>query len=321
MKQTSALVPNHRKFQDRLCGLVWKAANHVNLAGLYCGAIQDGWVGVEEIDMHFDRLDPKLIGIKIALIADLHLGPLVREDYLIQFLDRINEMHVDFVAVAGDLITTGKSYARRAARLLRRLNPRVATVAVLGNHDYGIWHRNRMGATRGLREFFLNQLAEDGVVALANQCRVFDIRGVDLQFVGLEDLWSGHYDPIAAFELADATLPTITLCHNPDAAPELATFGSDWVLSGHTHGCSVKQTRLHRAAFPVEYPQFLRGRHALDRDKWLYVNRGLANTRRIRAEISPEITLFTLRRAPDSIVQLQKDAPFGCVPIATGQRR
>jgi predicted MPP superfamily phosphohydrolase len=277
----------------RLKKLIWKTAGSLALGGLYPGKIHDNWLRVERHDMPLRNLGKGFVGAKIAHISDLHSSPLVLDRYLRQCVETINRMEVDFVAITGDFITGARYYARHVAAVLKDLSPRVATIACLGNHDYGIFHPAGRGNRRGLADYISEQLWRADVFLMLNETRVFRRNGACLQFVGLEDYWSGRYDPVLAFDSAKRHLPTVALVHNPDAAGDLAACGADWVLSGHTHGTAPKSS-LYNLVMP-HHRKFYAGKYPLGSDRHLYVTRGIAYGRRKNINSRPEITVFTLK--------------------------
>ena len=283
-----------RRLRRLLENLAWSAANQLAMGGLCAWRLEEPNLMIARHSMALEGLHEDWHGAKIAHVADLHLGPLTTESYLGEFIERINEFEPDFVTVAGDIITGPRTYARAAGRLLRRLRPRVASLAIMGNHDYGLFHPTGWGRTRGLAEYLAGQLADAGLHVLLNTSQTYSRGRGLLQFVGLEDLWSQRMDARAAFARVRTDVPAIALCHNPDAAPELAQRGAQWVLAGHTHGKSSPTGGIHDRLLPVMYRQFVAGYYALDEGRHLYVNRGLGHSRRTDANSRPEITIFTL---------------------------
>src|SRR3712207_9143042 len=79
------------------------------------------WVDIQRRKMALTGLDPRLEGLKIVQISDLHYSPVVWQRYLIQFLVWVNEIEPDVVVVTGDLITGGYRYAHRIATILSHL--------------------------------------------------------------------------------------------------------------------------------------------------------------------------------------------------------
>lgn len=297
----------------RLRGWVWNAANVCMLGGLITWPLQREWLRIEQRTMSLKNLGREFEGAKIAHLSDLHCGLLVRENHLLRYVELVNELDADFVVLTGDFLTTGnRRYARALGRALSKLHARNGVIACLGNHDYGLWHPNGYGQVDGIADYLAQQLAQANVHVLRNSSRAF-FRGESvLQFVGLEDFWSPLYDPEEAFSLVDRDSPLVTLVHNPDAAPQLASMGASWVLSGHTHGKATPDTRFWDIVYPTRFKQFVGGQYSLGIDKQLYVNRGIANARRVRHEHKPEITLFTLNAVP-SVEQQTREPSISMV--------
>jgi predicted MPP superfamily phosphohydrolase len=246
--------------------------------------------------MSLRGLGSDFVGATIAHISDLHCSPIVRDRYLHQCVEKINSLGVDFVAITGDFITGKRRQARQIAGILRGLRPAIATVACLGNHDYGIYHPRGIGGKSGLAEYLVDELTRADIFVFRNETRTFRRGGGELQFVGVEDFWSSRYNPYLAFDSAQSHLPMIGLVHNPDAATQVAYCGAQWVLAGHTHG-SRKSELVNNVFIPSSNTQFVGGQYALGGNRWLYVNRGLGYARRVNLNSRPEITLFTLHAA------------------------
>lgn len=267
---------------------LWSVASQVALGGLYTGPLSRSWIRVERRDMVLRGLGGGLDGARLAHITDLHCSTIVRDGYLRRYVDAINQMDVDFVAITGDFITTAQQhFARRVASVLAGLRPRIATVACLGNHDYGIWNPSKPGGRPGIADYVSRQLTQAGVTVLRNQWLTITRGSSTVQFAGLEDFWSLAYNARAALKLLRPDQPIIALCHNPDAAHELARRGAQWVLAGHTHGKSD-------IFCPTLLKDFVGGHYPLGNGGNLYVSRGIGHSRR-SSQDRPEITLFTLR--------------------------
>jgi len=99
----------------------------------------------------------------------------------------------------------------------------------------------------------------------------------------------------------------IGLCHNPDAAPQLAKLGACYVLAGHTHGKAVADTAMNNMLFPTRYKNLAAGEHDLGGGRKVYINRGIGSGRRGSAAHRSEITVFTLR----STLPVRKSRSFG----------
>jgi predicted MPP superfamily phosphohydrolase len=123
-----------------------------------------------------------------------------------------------------------------------------------------------------------------------------DVSGLTL--VGIDDLWGPNFRPVEATAKLAPDAPVIALCHNPDAA-DGRVWGNfqGWILSGHTHGGQCKPPFLPPPLLPVSNKRYTAGAFDLGDGRSLYINRGLGHLLRVRFNVRPEITLFTLVRA------------------------
>ena len=287
---------------------------------LYAWRIEPHWVELVERPMPLRNLPPELVGKTLLQLNDLHVGFRVDPQYLIDALRRAAQLSPDFVALSGDFITwQGPPDYDELARVLEHLPMgRLATIAALGNHDYGGGWQQRPVADRITR-----LLEEAGAAVLRNATH----EAAGLRFVGLADFWSPEFGasgahPLAGlFERSDgpdmvegferravgardllqtlpAGLPTIALAHNPDAqdAPIWSGF-EGWVLAGHTHGGQVKPPFLPPPVLPCRNKRYTAGVFDVAPRRTLYINRGLGHLLRVRFNVRPEITSFTLQRA------------------------
>ena len=289
---------------------------------LYAWQIEPHWVDVVRRPMPLENLPGALEGRTLLQMSDIHVGPRVSSDYLMETFDRARELAPDFVVFTGDFVTYRSAQAyRELARVLRRMpNGRLGTVAALGNHDYGIRWRQVEVADR-----ITSVAADAGVRVLRNEVETI----ADLQFAGLTDLWGPEFGRYAAQPLlprvlpngtrvveqsppdgrdAAATLrklspgrPTIVLAHNPDVQDLPIWDGVRcWSLAGHTHGGQVKPPFLPPPVLPVKNKRYVAGEYHVAPGRTLYINRGLGHLVQVRFNVRPELTLFTLRHAPDN---------------------
>ena len=288
--------------------------------GLYSWQIEPHWPELVRRSMPLEYLPHELEGSTLLQISDIHVGPRVSSSYLIRALASAHDLAPDFVAFTGDFVSYRSAHEyRELARVLKAFpRGRLATVAALGNHDYGPNWRHVDIADHIVR------VAEDaGAVVLRNEVR--SIGG--LQFAGLADLWSpefgefGERDPRtllspspdtgttrlpshragadAALSTLTPGLPTVVLAHNPDAQDLPIWDGvRGWVLAGHTHGGQVKPPFLPPLILPVRNKRYSSGEFAVGPGRTLYINRGLGHLLQVRFNARPELTLFTLTRAP-----------------------
>jgi uncharacterized protein len=280
----------------RLKNIFWSAASQLALHGICPWDLEEHWLHIHRRAMSLPGLGKGLCGARVVHLSDIHCSPLLRQRHLACIVERVNRLDPDFVVITGDFISSStRYYIRQAGQTLGRLRPRIAALAVLGNHDYGLYHPTQP-IIRGLAEFLTSQLEAGGIRVLTNERTTFRRKGATLHFAGIGEFWTPHYRPKRVLGSIPGGEPTVALVHNPDAAPYLADLGAHYVLAGHTHGRGTPDTRLHNLFFPVDHKQFVVGHYDLGRGRGLYVNRGIGPSRRDATSL-PEISLFTLRNA------------------------
>lgn len=253
----------------------------------YAWRIEPHWVEIVHRPLPIANLPVELVGKTLVQISDLHIGPVVDDDYLIGVLRRVAELSPDILVITGDFMSCqGNEEIEHVRSILTNLQPgKLATLAILGNHDYA--HRWDDVATA---DKLTTQLTALGIDVLRNRTA----RVGTLAITGLDDLWSPNFDPFVLREIdpADANL---VLCHNPDAADKPIWTGYEgWILSGHTHGGQCKPPFLNPPLIPVMNPRYTAGEIDLFDGRRIYINRGLGYLRRVRFNARPEITAFTL---------------------------
>lgn len=186
----------------------------------------------------------------------------------------------------------GSEQIGNVRRVLQHLRPaRLATVAILGNHDYGANWRQPAVA-----EELTDMLRGQGIDVLRNA--TLDVGG--LTIAGLDDFWSPCFAPSQVMPGLRGDRANLVLCHNPDAVDKPIWAGyQGWILSGHTHGGQCKPPFLMPLILPVDNQQYHAGEIDLGDGRRLYVNRALGYLRRVRFNVRPEITVFRLTLAAE----------------------
>ena len=115
------------------------AIGATGLLGLYAWKIEPHWIQVVERQLPIINLPESLVGKTLVQISDLHIGPDVDSDYLIDAMRRISAMQPDMVAITGDFVSyKNATVFDEVARVLEHLQGApLGCVAICGNHDYG----------------------------------------------------------------------------------------------------------------------------------------------------------------------------------------
>ena len=282
---------NRREFLRR--GAIAGAATAVGV-GAYTWQVEPHWESIVERDMPVRALPTALAGKRLMQLSDLHIGPRVDDDYLIDSFAKAAARDPDIVVITGDFLTHQESRGEAQYQQLRRVlahlpRGRVATIGVLGNHDYGVNWAQAPVARR-----VIGEAERAGVTMLRNS--VTSVAGLDI--VGIDDLWARTARPEAALRQR-SNGAAIVLCHNPDTL-DVLPWGDyrGWVLAGHTHGGQCKPPFLPPPLLPVRNKRYSAGEIPLADGRRLYINRGLGHLIQVRINARPEITVFTLQPDP-----------------------
>jgi hypothetical protein len=76
------------------------------VAGLSAAGLRSalGSVRVQELDIRLRGLPQALAGFRLVQISDVHVGPLLRKDWVAHVVEQIRALSPDLVAITGDLV-------------------------------------------------------------------------------------------------------------------------------------------------------------------------------------------------------------------------
>jgi predicted MPP superfamily phosphohydrolase len=229
--------------------------------------------------------------VPFAQITDLHLhsvGGVHR-----RIADEVNSRGPAFVLLTGDSID-------RADRLpvldefLALLSPGVRKYAVLGNWEH--WCRVDVGELRAV-------YARHDCRLLVNETFVHWGQGRGIAVTGLDDL-AGAPDLSAALRGIAPAHGHVLMAHSPayrdrlardarELSVDLAAYGVDVMLSGHTHGGQVALFGW-APVLPSGSGRYVRGWFR-DASPPLYVSRGIGTTvLPVRLGSRPELAFFRM---------------------------
>jgi predicted MPP superfamily phosphohydrolase len=258
--------------------------------GLYTWRVEPHWLELVFRPLPIRNLPRSLEGRTLIQISDVHAGTRVDDEYLVDTFRRVAALQPDIVVMTGDFMSYHDRVFDQVSAVYRYFpKGRLATIAVLGNHDYGPgWSQPELARA------LIETLAPFGISVLRNDIR--DVEG--LQIAGLDDLWAGQFRPELALGRLDPRRAALVLSHNPDTVDLPGWNGYEgWVLSGHTHGGQCKPPFLPAPLLPVRNRRYTAGEFAVSGDRRLYISRGVGHLFRVRFNVRPEVTVFALARA------------------------
>ncbi|MFE0672879.1 metallophosphoesterase [Streptomyces sp. NPDC058867] len=214
-------APSRRLFVSRIVGGA-AAAAAVGTVGVGTYGVLNG-PSVKRVTVPLARLPRAAHGYRIAVVSDVHLGPVLGRGFAQRVVDTINSTQPDLVAVVGDLVDGSVRDLRTAAAPLSGI--KAPAYFVTGNHEYF------SGA-----EQWVEEVRRLGLLPLENartELPWFDLAGVN--DIAGEDEGQGP-DFARALGDRDPTRACVLLAHQPVQIHDAVEYGVDLQLSGHTHG-------------------------------------------------------------------------------------
>ncbi len=249
-----ATALNRRMFIARASAVAAGAAS-VSLVGVGA-ATALGPPDLLAVPVRLRRLDAALGGFRIAVVSDIHLGPLAGRAHTERIVDTINAAEPDLVAIVGDLVDGTVEELGAAAQPLRDLSAPEGAFFVTGNHEYFVDDTAS----------WLTELERLGVQPLRNENTTIRRGGAAFDLVGVNDVTGERRGDPPDFDRAlagvDSSRPTVLLAHQPVmVSAGRRTRGGPAVVRAHPRRAdvAVPLRRPHGAAVagrPVD-----RGRH------------------------------------------------------------
>ncbi|WP_371599230.1 metallophosphoesterase [Streptomyces sp. NBC_00564] len=215
--------PSRRLFVSRVVGGV-AAAAAVGTVGYGTYGVLRG-PSVKRVTVPLAKLPRSAHGFRIAVVSDIHLGPVLGRGFAQRVVDTINSTQPDLIAVVGDLVDGSVKDLGPAAAPLAQLKARHGAFFVTGNHEYF------SGA-----EQWVEEVRRLGLRPLENarvELPAFDLAGVN--DVAGESEGQGP-DFNKALGDRDTSRTSVLLAHQPVQIHDAVEHGVDLQLSGHTHG-------------------------------------------------------------------------------------
>lgn len=160
--------------------------------------------------------------LKIAFVADIHLGELFGTSFNQGMVEMVNKAKPDLILIGGDIVDNDLHFVLNEGSLepLKELKAPLGVYAVYGNHDV-------MRGTGPEEGTYLNSL---GLKMVCNDS--VEVRE-DIMLTGLDDFMRSHnaYD----FKSADSKKLSIFMEHQPRSILKAAAKGYDMSFAGHTH--------------------------------------------------------------------------------------
>ncbi|MCT9137619.1 metallophosphoesterase [Streptomyces violarus] len=221
--RNASVGPSRRLFVSRVVGAA--------AAAVAVGTVGHGTYGVlrgpkvKRLTVPLAKLPRTAHGFRIAVVSDIHVGPILGRGFTQRVVDTINATQPDLIAVVGDLVDGSVEDLSPAVAPLAQLRARHGAYFVTGNHEY------ISGA-----EPWIEKVRDLGLRPLENtrtELPGFDLAGVN-DVRGEEEGQGPDFGK--ALGDRDRSRTAVLLAHQPVVIEDAVRHGVDLQLSGHTHG-------------------------------------------------------------------------------------
>jgi len=244
-----------------------------------------------EISLKLGSLPSHWEPLTILHISDIHSGPFMRFSQLEKIVGRFNKEKFDLCVVTGDVVNHSAQDLGWTLDLLEKINSRLGTYAIMGNHEY---IDNEKEIIKRYRSSKLELLLGSSKIIM-NKLSQIRLIGVDYPF---EDEMTSKLEIEKALLSSGEGLTSkteefrILLSHHPNGFISARELGVPLTLSGHTHGGQIKFGRLGVARLLYEFAMGLYEHQG----SYLFVNAGLGNWLPFRINVPCEYALITVER-------------------------
>lgn len=254
---------------------------------------------VSEHDLAIPRLGAGFNGLTIGVFTDAHFetrrqwGAYFREAAAV-----VRESPPDILIFAGDFVNE-KRFVAASMRYHATMRGRLATIAVLGNHDY--WTDAPL-MRRMMKEY--------GIRYLHGRRWSLERDGYKLTFVGSDEPWARRALDWNRLMTNEPTEATIVVTHTPDNAEAASRRGAALVICGHTHGGQVCAPLLGPPRIPCRLGhRYVAGLYDLPGGGVLALSRGIGVSGMLSGRIlcRPEYMRLRLWRGSTEIAVSERE--------------
>ena len=214
-----------------------------------------------------------------------------------RMVDLVNAQHPDLIVFTGDLVNNQAKELDGFQQILSGLRAKNGVYSILGNHDYGPYHKweSQRAQVENLADLKKRE-AEMGWKLLNNEHVILHQGNDSIALIGVENEgeppFSQHGDLPKAMQGTEGMFQLL-LSHNPThwRREVLPQSQIDLMLAGHTH--AMQMALGHHSPSSFVYPEWS-GMYS-EEGRNLYVNVGLGFVGLpFRFGAWPEITVITL---------------------------
>lgn len=259
--------------------------------------LQNNIIDITKYNLKYDKADEP---IRIVQLSDLHSKPFKK------VLKKIDEIKPDIICITGDYINDREKNKKKMLKYAKALVARAKVYYITGNHERRLENFDKL----------MDELVEVGFIVLLNRVSIYNDKGFEIDFLGLDENQANFDDYMArkkgTFEYKDMSPYfkqfnelggyKIVLSHFPEnfeGVKEMnySQYDFDLQLSGHAHGGQFCLPFIGPVYSPGQglKPKYAKGSFG-NRPK-LIVSRGLGNAEfPFRLFNHPEINVINITK-------------------------
>jgi predicted MPP superfamily phosphohydrolase len=250
----------------------------------YATLFEPNRLKVSRIEVPIQHLSAGLDGLRIVLMTDFHLFPFTTVDLVQEATRLAGALNPDLVLLAGDFVYSEAEAAHELSPILAKMNPRLGSFAVLGNHD----HRKGPAIVR-------RALEQSGIEVLNNRGVTLSFGSSSFYLAGVDSIVEGAPDVRSAFASYRHEATTLVLTHEPDTIDYYSRLVPiSLQLSGHSHGGQIRLPGIGPVILPLWGRRYPKGLYRVNGSQ-LYTSQGIGMVDLpVRVNCPPEIAEITL---------------------------
>lgn len=270
-------------------------------------------ITTRRVEIESVRLPRSFEGYRIAFFSDLHIGSMTSVSSMCnEIVERINSLDADLVVFGGDLVNTRyDELTPELAAILGKLKARDGVIAVLGNHDTGVYVRDTVALPIEENICLLKErissmgwrVVDDATELLVRGNDTITVTGIGFSRELLEHRHSADIadslDLRPIYRGVEGDKFNLTVSHMPQLWRKVAALGyGDLVLSGHVHAMQMKLRVGKHSISPAQIMYREWSGLYREQNSHLYITDGVGSVGfHLRIGAPPEITELILRRA------------------------
>jgi len=241
---------------------------------------------IEEVEIPIKNLPVSFDNFRIIQISDLHVGKIIKRNYVLNVVNIANSLDPNLIVLTGDFVDGSVQELRNDISPLGQLKSSHGIFFVTGNHEY------YSGVDQWIKLF-----TNFGIKVLSNEYVLIKHMNEHVILAGVTDYSTirtqspDASSPSKALLGAPKDLVKVLLAHQPASYIEAHKAGYNLQLSGHTHAgqyfpFTILIRFFHRYYKGLNYHEGM----------WIYINRGTGYWGPpLRLGAPPEITLIKLK--------------------------